>query len=127
MRKIKITLGNSSLQQRIKEIPMPHELLEQLYDDSRRLGYETEEEVEYRDKKEVYNLSLLKKIKRMKRKDPLRSYFTDKQIVIFNYLFIDGLTLAEAAKKLSISIGTVMDIKKAIIKKVKKNIKYEFK
>ena len=127
MRKVKITLGNSLLHQRIKEIPMPHELLEQLYDDSRRLGYETEEEVEYRDRKVIYNKGLLRKIKRLRSCSYNRISFTEKQANVFNLLFIDGLTIAAAAKILNVNVNAVQDVKKIIVRKIKQIIEYDFK
>ncbi len=115
----KISIGNSILQSKIQEIPMPQELMEQIFDASKKIGYETEEEAQLRNEKEIYNKSVLRQI----RKVPL----TPRQKEIMQLLYSEGLTLTSAAERLGVKIGTIQEIRDAAIKKIKAKIKYDFK
>lgn len=115
----KISMGNSMLQSKIQEIPMPQELMEQIFDASKKIGYETEEEAEFRNKKEAYNKQVLKQIRKVS--------LTDRQRQIMDLLYSDGYTLTSAAEHLGVKIGTVQEIRDAAIKKIKAKIKYDFK
>ncbi len=106
-------------QSRAIEISMPQELMEQLFDSSQKLGYESPEETKYREKKDEYNKTVLRLIK-------TKIKYTEKQEMVLKLMFIDGLTLTETAKHLDIAIGTVQEIRDAIIKKIKKKISYNF-
>lgn len=118
MKKKKVSLGNSILQSKIQEIPMPQELMEQMFDASKRIGYETEEESDYRKQKEQYNKALIRQIKKVK--------LTDRQRQIMSLIYINGMTLTMAAAHLGVKIGTVQEIRDAAIKKIKDKITYEF-
>jgi RNA polymerase sigma factor (sigma-70 family) len=115
----KISIGNSILQSKIQEIPMPQELMEQIFDASKKIGYETEEEAQLRNEKEIYNKSILRQIKKIA--------LTARQREIMSLLYSEGLTLTSAADRLGVKIGTIQEIRDAAIKKIKAKIKYDFK
>lgn len=117
-KKKKISIGNSLLQSKIQEIPMPQELMEQMFDASKRIGFETEEETDYRKQKEQYNKSMLKLIKKVK--------LTDRQREIMELLYTQGMTLTSAAERLGVKIGTIQEIRDAAIVKIKAKIRYNF-
>ena len=117
-KKKKISLGNSLLQSKIQEIPMPQELMEQMFDASKRIGFETEEETDYRKQKERYNKIMLKAIKKVK--------LTDRQREIIELLYTQGMTLTGAAEHLGVKIGTVQEIRDAAIAKIKAKLIYSF-
>lgn len=101
-----------------KEILMPSELIEQIFDNSRSIWKETEEERDTRLKKETYNSTILDMIFQLK--------FTEKQKTTLNLLFLKGYTLKEVGEVLGVSPQDIMNTKKLIIKKIRKNIKYDF-
>lgn len=114
----KSSLGNPMLQSRMNEIPMPQELMEHIFDSSTRIGYETEEEAEYRLRKEEYNRSIMKKIRKLD--------FTDRQREIFDLMYRQGLSMTETARLLGVIPTTIQEIKEAIFRKIKKGIEYDF-
>lgn len=113
----RITIGSD--QSKSKEIPIPFEVLEQIFDESGGMWYETEEEREYREQKEDYNKSIISQIKKIN--------FTDRQKQIFLLMYKEGLSLTETARKLGEPITTIQTVKNDIIKKIKREIRYEFK
>lgn len=117
-KKKKVSLGNSLLQSKIQEIPMPQELMEQMFDASKRIGFETEEETDYRKQKEQYNKVMLKLIKKVK--------LTDRQRQIMELLYTHGMTLTSAAEHLGVKIGTIQEIRDAAIVKIKAKLRYNF-
>ncbi len=103
---------------RMEEIPVPPEVMEKLISENGSLKHETQEEEEYREKKEDYNKKIINKIKTIE--------LTKKQKLVIKFIFTDKLTLKEAALKLGIAFQNVDKIKNRAIKKIRKNIKYEF-
>ena len=101
-----------------EEILMPMELIEQIFDSSKRIGYETPEEREYREQKEDYNKKIIDKLKTLN--------FTDKQRFVMDRLFYKNMTMVQIAAEMGISYQGVEHIKKAIFKKIRKNIDYDF-
>lgn len=102
-----------------KEILMPSELIEQIFDSHRLPWYSSDEEVELRERKEEYNKILLTKIFSLK--------FTAKQRTVLDLLFLKCMTLAEVGSILDVTPQDIMNTKNLIIKKIKKNIRYSFK
>lgn len=98
---------------------MPIELIEQIFDSSKRIGYETPQERELRESREDYNEAIVKRI--------LQLNFTDKQRMVMNYLFFKGWTMAQTAKEMGVAIGTIQKIKKDLLKKARKRVEYDFK
>lgn len=98
---------------------MPLELIEQIFDSSKRFGFETEEEAEYREQKEQYNKEVIKQVKKIR--------FTKKQSKILRMIFVEGKSLTEIAKMLKKTPQGILRIKKEAIAKVKKRVKYLFK
>lgn len=102
-----------------KEILMPSELIERIFDNNKLHWFSTEEETAYLEKKEAYNRVILDMIFKIK--------FTAKQRTVLDLLFIKGMTLAEVGEILGVTPQDIMNTKKLIIKKVRKNITYNFK
>jgi RNA polymerase sigma factor (sigma-70 family) len=112
-------LSEKSLRQsKFKEISMGSDSIDELFDSSKRIGYETEDERDYREQKEDYNKTIMKLIKKLN--------FTDRQREIFNLMYVKNLTLTETAKKLNIKIESVNTTRKLFIKKIKNKIHYDF-
>lgn len=105
-------------QEKIMEVLMPIELIEQIFDSSKRLGYETPEEQELREKREDYNKDIYDKIASVN--------FTEKQRIVLNYIYFKGFTLAQTAKELGVSITAVQNSKNGALKKARKRIRYHF-
>lgn len=114
----KVSLGNSILQSKIQEIPMPQELMEQLFDSSQRIGYESNEEFDLRNQKESYNKQVLRQIRKVK--------LTDRQRQVINLIYVDGLSLTATAEHLGVKIGTAQEIRDAALKNIRAKIKYNF-
>lgn len=112
-------MSNLTGQEKVMEVLMPIELIEQLFDGSRRIGYETTEERELRERREDYNQEIVKKIMQLN--------FTEKQRMVMDFLFFKGWTMAQTAREMGVAIGTIQKIKKALLKKASKRIQYEFK
>ena len=97
---------------------MPIELIEQIFDSSRRIGYETPQERVHREQREDYNIEIMKSVMAVK--------FTDKQRVILNSIFFQGKTMAQTAIDLGVTLSTIQKVKHDILKKIRKRVKYEF-
>ncbi len=106
-------------QSKFKEIPMQADLIDEIFDSSKRMGFETEEERELREQKEDYNEILMKLIKKV----PL----TDRQKEIFTLMYVDGLKLTEVSRRLNVSPQRIDNAKNAIFQKIKEKIRYDFK
>lgn len=115
----KIDVPNILGQEKSMEVLMPIELIEQIFDSSRRIGYETSQERVHREQKEDYNTDIIKKVMEVK--------FTDKQRVILESLFFKNKTMAQTAADLGVTLSTIQKVKSDILKKIRKKIKYEFK
>jgi RNA polymerase sigma factor (sigma-70 family) len=100
------------------EVLMPIELIEQIFDVSKKLGYETQEERDYREQKEDYNNKLIQKI--------MDVNFTEKQRYVMTAIFFRNLTLGQIAKEMGVALGTVQVIKRQMLTKIRKRIKYNF-
>lgn len=129
------TVKNVLQESRNKEIPMPSELMEQLFDETTKIGYESEEELEYKNSKKEYNSEIYKKIKkvifgkRSRYKDsPYGALaFTERQKEVFELMYIKGFTLSQVATYLNITSGGVGKIRSQIFEKIKKLVAYEFR
>jgi len=119
IKKNKISKTNSKLQSRAREVNMPMELLDHIFDRKKVLNYESAEEKEIREQKEDYNADILALIEVLP--------FTERQRQVFNLMYKDGKTMTDTAKILGIGITTVQKIKEAIFKKIKKKVFYDFK
>ncbi len=124
--KKRVTFGSN--QYDMLEILMPDELIEKIFDETTAIYYESEEEKEYKGRKEEYNRKILGKIKKLvfRKKKGILPLFTSKQQKIFKLMFIDGLTLTEIARKLDQPISTINEVKKTLLRNIKKYFKYEF-
>lgn len=105
-------------QSKFKEISMGSDSIDQLFDSSKRIGFETNQERDYREQKEDYNKQVMKLIKKLN--------FTDRQREIFELMYSKGLTLTETSKKLGIRIESVNTTRKLFMNKIQKRIKYNF-
>ena len=94
---------------------MPQELLDKLF--CSKIDEESNEDLITR--KQNYNNEIMKKIKNIK--------FTEKQVMILDYLFNKDMTLTDIAKLLNVRIQTVSKIKDEAIAKIRKKIVYNFK
>lgn len=114
-------------QSKFKEISMGSDSIDQLFDSSHKIGFETEDEREYREKKEDYNEELIEKIKKYIFEKKFNfSNFTERQQEIFKLMFQDGLSQLEIARKLNIKRRSVGNVKEVLIKKIKSKISYNF-
>lgn len=114
-----IDVPNILGQERSMEVLMPIELIEQIFDSSRRIGFETLQERTQREQKEDYNSEVIKQV--------MGVNFTDKQRVILESLFFKGKTMAQTAIDLGVTLSTIQKVKHDILKKIRKKVKYEFK
>ncbi len=117
--KSNIDVPNILGQEKSMEVLMPIELIEQIFDSSRRIGFETSQERIQREHKEDYNSEIIKRV--------MDVNFTDKQRVILNSLFFQGKTMAQTAIDLGVTLSTIQKVKHDILKKIRKKVKYEFK
>lgn len=117
--KSNIDVPNILGQEKSMEVLMPIELIEQIFDSSRRIGFETPQERVQREHKEDYNSEIIKRV--------MDVNFTDKQRVILNSLFFQGKTMAQTALDLGVTLSTIQKVKHDILKKIRKKVKYEFK
>lgn len=100
------------------ETYMPQGLMEQVFDCSRRLGYESEEEAKIREQKEEYNKSVIEKIKTVR--------LTKRQKLVLELLYVRGLGLSEAGKELGVTPQAIFKVKKTAIETIKKHVSYDF-
>lgn len=119
IKKNRVSKANSKMQHKTREINMPLELIDHIFDKKKGLGYESHEEKVLREQKEDYNNDVLDKIGELP--------FTERQRQVFNLMYKDGKTMTDTAKILGLGITTVQKIKEAIFKKIKKRIVYDFK
>lgn len=119
IKKNRVSKTNSKLQSKAREVNMPMELLDHIFDRKKVLNYESAEEKEVREQKEDYNADILATIESLP--------FTERQRQVFVLMYKDGKTMTDTAKILGIGITTVQKIKEAIFKKIKKRIIYDFK
>lgn len=123
----KRVIRNAITQARFQEVPMPLELMAQIFDETSKIGYETEPEREYRQKKEDYNEIILDKIKKLINKKRYgHNIFTDRQRQVFELMYIKGLTVTQAAKALGVSRQMTFKVKKELIVKMREAIVYDF-
>lgn len=121
------TIKNSISTAKFKEITMPSEIMEQIFDETAKMGYETEEETEYSDNKKIYNSEIYISIKRaMSEKRYGKQLFTDRQREIFELMYIKGLTQKETADYLGLNTSTIRTTRINIFKKIKNKISYDF-
>lgn len=114
-------------QSKFKEISMGSDSIDQLFDSSHKIGFETEEERIYREKKEDYNVIVIDLIKKyVFGKNYMSLNFTERQQEIFKLMFQDGLTLTEVSRKLKVSVVGIHKIKEILIEKIKAKISYDF-
>lgn len=119
IRKNKVSKTNSKLQHKSREINMPLELIDHIFDRKKVLAYESPEEKQIREQKEDYNALILKQISELP--------FTERQKQVFQLMYKEGKTMTATAKELGLGITTIQKIKEAIFKKIKKRIIYDFK
>ena len=112
------SLGNPGLQAKMHEISMPQEHMERLFDSSKKLGYESEEEKDIRLQKEAYNSQILRQIKKVA--------LTPRQDQVMELMYKEGLTLSETARYLGVKPQSIRLVKNSAIKKIKKHINYDF-
>ncbi len=123
--KAKITTGSD--QSKMKEIPIPYQLMEQVFDESGGLWYESEEEKINREKKEDYNAKIFEQIEKLVYSSNFGNDFcTDIQKGIFKLMFKEGLTLTEAAKALNKPLTTIHYARDIMFKNIKEKIPYAF-
>lgn len=114
-------------QSKFKEISMGSDSIDQIFDSSHKIGFETEEEREYREKKEDYNKEIFDSIRKyVFGKNYVSLNFTDRQKEIFKLMFEDGLTLTEVSRRLNVSPVSIHNTKGILIKKIKSKITYNF-
>lgn len=116
----KKTLGNLKLQSKILEINLPQNIME-LFDETRKMGYQTEEEAEYWNKKSEYNAQILKNITEV-----FENKFSKREKEVFSLMFKEGLTLTQTAAKLGIKPQSILKMKSRFIAKIKRKITYDF-
>lgn len=134
-KKTRRTIKDKIQAARIKELPMPSELMEQLFDETTKIGYETEEEAEYRTKKNEYNSDIFRKIKKIilkresRHSDSPRGMldFTEHQKKVFELMYIKDLTLSQVSAILGITSSNVRKTRQRIFGKIKKLVQYDFK
>lgn len=114
-------------QTKFKEISMGSDLIDEIFDSSKKMGFETEDERVYREQKEDYNRTVVEQIRKVVSGSSFGNLnFTDRQKEVFEYMFQKGLSATETGNRLGIKCESVNTIKKLIVKKVQKKIKYEF-
>ena len=108
----------SKTQAKIREMPMPLEVMDSLFDITKTIGYETTEEKVIREQKEAYDQTIIDRIAKL----PL----TGRQREVFELMYKKGETMTNTAKILGLGITTIQKIKEGLFKKIKKNIAYNF-
>ncbi len=124
--KSKITIGSD--QSKIREIPIPYQLMEQVFDESGGLWYESEAERETREKKEDYNKEIFLQIEKLVFSSNYGNNFCSEiQRKIFKLMFKEGLTLTETAKELKKPLPSIQRARNSMFKKIYEKISYSFK
>ena len=99
------------------EVLMPQELLDKLF--STELYDKTDSDnIELTERKTRYNKEVMKRIKNLK--------FTNRQILILNYLYGMGYTLTETAQALGVKVQTIENTKNRVFDRIKRKITYNF-
>ena len=113
-----VSKTESKTQAKIREMPMPLEVMDSLFDITKTIGYETTEEKVIREQKEAYDQTIIDRIAKL----PL----TGRQREVFELMYKKGETMTNTAKILGLGITTIQKIKEGLFKKIKKNIAYNF-
>jgi len=118
IKKNMVSKTESKTQAKIREMPMPLEVMDSLFDITKTIGYETTEEKVIREQKEAYDQTIIDRIAKL----PL----TGRQREVFELMYKKGETMTNTAKILGLGITTIQKIKEGLFKKIKKNIAYNF-